>query len=161
MAGLVPAISIGKALRIQNRDARAKPAHDATTFVRAGLVPAISKNWLRLCDIIIQITPRLVFLCNEPRFPNAWPMFDIFLALNRTIGGIVDFKIDQAIDSVVFCVAMNHFIFVFVNTADEIARHADIKRATWTTREDVNIELSHVPSFADRDGRDKPGHDAC
>jgi hypothetical protein len=30
MAGLVPAISIEKTLRIRNRDARAKPAHDAT-----------------------------------------------------------------------------------------------------------------------------------
>jgi hypothetical protein len=30
MAGLVPAISIKKTLRIRNRDARAKPAHDAT-----------------------------------------------------------------------------------------------------------------------------------
>jgi hypothetical protein len=30
MAGLVPAIPIRKTLRIQNRDARAKPAHDAT-----------------------------------------------------------------------------------------------------------------------------------
>jgi hypothetical protein len=30
MAGLVPAIPIGKTLRIRNRDARAKPAHDAT-----------------------------------------------------------------------------------------------------------------------------------
>jgi|HubBroStandDraft_1064217.scaffolds.fasta_scaffold882771_1 hypothetical protein len=28
MAGLVPAIPIGKTLHIQNRDARAKPAHD-------------------------------------------------------------------------------------------------------------------------------------
>jgi len=29
MAGLVPAIPMGKTLRIPNRDARAKPAHDA------------------------------------------------------------------------------------------------------------------------------------
>jgi hypothetical protein len=29
MAGLVPAISTGKTLRIRNGDARAKPAHDA------------------------------------------------------------------------------------------------------------------------------------
>jgi hypothetical protein len=30
MAGLVPAIAIGKTLLIRNRNARAKPAHDAT-----------------------------------------------------------------------------------------------------------------------------------
>jgi hypothetical protein len=30
MAGLVPAISIGKTLRVRNRDARAKPADDVT-----------------------------------------------------------------------------------------------------------------------------------
>jgi hypothetical protein len=30
MAGLVRAILIGKTLRIRNRDARTKPAHDAT-----------------------------------------------------------------------------------------------------------------------------------
>jgi len=29
MAGLVPAIPFGKTLRIQKRDARATPAHDA------------------------------------------------------------------------------------------------------------------------------------
>jgi hypothetical protein len=49
MAGPVPAISIRQAQRTRNRDARAKPAHDALTFVMAavatvmaGLVPAIS-----------------------------------------------------------------------------------------------------------------------
>ena len=37
MAGLVPAIPIGKTLRIRNRDARARPAHDASrAFVTAG-----------------------------------------------------------------------------------------------------------------------------
>ena len=53
MAGPVPAISIKLALSIQVRDARAKPAHDAVTIVIAGLVPAIPKDWLRLCDFVI------------------------------------------------------------------------------------------------------------
>jgi hypothetical protein len=43
MAGLVPAIPIGKALRIRNRDARAKPAHDAVLdcFVAALLAMTV------------------------------------------------------------------------------------------------------------------------
>jgi hypothetical protein len=49
MAGLVPAIPIRKTLRIENRDARAKPAHDATMdcFIAepaTGLDPVASRN---------------------------------------------------------------------------------------------------------------------
>jgi hypothetical protein len=45
MAGLVPAISIGKLPGIQNRDARAKPAHDAVDRCIAGL-PSDFIRWL-------------------------------------------------------------------------------------------------------------------
>ena len=113
------------------------------TVVIAGLVPAIPINWLRLCDLIIEIAPRFVFFCNKSCFPNARPMLDVFLALNCLIGGVVDFEINEAIDFVMFRVTFNHLIFVLVDAADEIVGDADIKRAAWTTCEDVNIELSH------------------
>jgi hypothetical protein len=57
MAGLVPAISIGKTLRIRNRDARAKPAHDATMDCFAERV----------------IGPRDFARCNDDIIPPSCP----------------------------------------------------------------------------------------
>jgi hypothetical protein len=86
-------------------------------------------------------------------------MFDVLLALDRLIRRFIYFEINQAIDFVVLRVTGKHPISVLVDTADKIVRDANIKSAARTTCENIYVELTHPPSFTNRDGRDKPGHD--
>jgi hypothetical protein len=87
-------------------------------------------------------------------------VFDIFLALDRLISSLVNFEIQETIDSVMLRVPIDHLILVLEHAAHEIIRDANVESAAWATCENVNVELAHTRSFANRDGRDKPGHDS-
>ena len=127
--------------------------------VIAGLVPAIPSHWLRRCNVVIEVTPGFVFLGNEPRLPNSRPMFNILLALDRLIRGIVNLKMHQAVYVIALRKTIDHLTFVLIYAADQIACDADIEGAPGAACKDVYVELSHAPSVQNRDGRDKPGHD--
>src|SRR5436309_691466 len=57
------------------------------------------------------------------------------------------------------CMTFNETVAMLVHTSNKVAGHADVNRASWPTRKNVEIELAHAPSLPKRDGRDKPGHD--
>jgi hypothetical protein len=88
-------------------------------------------------------------------------MFDILFPLDGLISRIINFEMHETVNSVSLCVAVNNFIFMLIDAADEIIRHANVQSAARTTRKNVNVELPHALSFANRDGRDKPGHDGA
>jgi hypothetical protein len=94
--------------------------------VIAGLVPAISIIELRPCNFIIEVAPRGILFGDKSRFINSRPMLDIFLALYCLIGRLIDFEMHETVNPVLFCVAGNQFIFVLVDSTNEIVRYADI-----------------------------------
>ena len=87
-------------------------------------------------------------------------MLDILFSLNGLIGGVVDFEMYQAVISISSRMAVDHLPFVLVDATNEVTRDPNVKCPARAARKDVNVELSHVSSFANRDGRDKPGDDA-
>src|SRR5262245_929697 len=50
-------------------------------------------------------------------------------------------------------------MLVLMDATDKIIRDADVERAAGPTCEKIDVEPPHLRSFANRDGRDKPGHD--
>src|SRR3954468_11791820 len=70
------------------------------------------------------------------------PAFEALLA-NNCGGGIVeDFVIDELIDAMVMGEAGNKFFLVLVYTPDEVVRYADVDCPVFTTRQDVDVEMS-------------------
>jgi hypothetical protein len=115
-------------------------------------------------------------------------MFDVLFTLDRSIGRVIDFEINEPVYPVPSRMSLCEAIPMLVHPSDEVVRHADIKCATGTAREDVQTELVHgaipsrkfstlsidqlhdvpllsrsrlngKPCQLNRDGRDKPGHD--
>ena len=139
----------------------------------AGLVPAIPlRKAQRLNDLVVKVAPRRVVVRNGSRLPGARPIFDILFSLDRGAGRIEDFEIDELVYSVFFRVALDEFVFVFMDPTDKVTCYARIQRTNGTAREDVQIILLHNrtlwPAFCrpsrlarqcarDWDRRDKPG----
>ncbi len=86
-------------------------------------------------------------------------MFYVLLALEGILRGRIFFKMDQLVNVIALGMSSHSALSVFVNTANEIVGDADVNCAPWPARKDINEEPPHSPSFDDRDGRDKPGHD--
>ena len=86
-------------------------------------------------------------------------MFDVLLALNGVARRFITFEVHEFVDAVVFGVTGNRAALVFIYAPHEIVRDADINRPARAAREDIDEELPHPPSFKNRGGRDKPGHD--
>jgi hypothetical protein len=86
-------------------------------------------------------------------------MFDIVLALNGVADIVEPLEIDQPLQSVFLSETLSESRAVLVDTADKIARHADIQNAVRTIGQNVNPSTCHAGILQDVDGRDKPGHD--
>ncbi len=86
-------------------------------------------------------------------------MFHVFLTLNCLSYRLILLEIDESLQSVSLGEAFNQSIPMFRDTADKVARHANIERSVRSIGEDVNLSTQHTLRFAIVDGRDKPGHD--
>jgi hypothetical protein len=87
-------------------------------------------------------------------------MFDVVLALDRSLDIFVKFEIDETLDRIPFGKAGDQSISVFVNSSDKVARHPDVQDAIGCACHDVNPAAKHSLMMKDVDGRDKPGHDS-
>jgi hypothetical protein len=70
-------------------------------------------------------------------------MFDALFALDCSIRRIIDFEINEPVYPVPSRMSLCEAILMLVHPTDEVVRHADIKCATGTAREDVQTELAH------------------
>jgi hypothetical protein len=86
-------------------------------------------------------------------------MLHVVFTLNRVMDRVVLFEIDKTSYPVSLGKAENGALPVLADPADEIAGHANEKRAVRTIGEDVDVASAHTVRFAHVDGRDKPGHD--
>jgi hypothetical protein len=87
-------------------------------------------------------------------------MLDVVFVLDRQPNVIESFKIDQALQSMPLCKAINESGPVFENATDEVVRHPDIQDAVRAIGQNVNVATcDHRSIMKDVDGRDKPGHD--
>lgn len=71
-------------------------------------------------------------------------MFDIPFALDGLVSGFINFEMHEPINPVALRVAVDQFVFMLVDTTNEIIRYANIQSAPRTTCENVNAELPHA-----------------
>ena len=64
-------------------------------------------------------------------------MLDVLFTLDRSVGRIKNFEINELIYPVAFRMAFDETILMLVHSSDKVVRYADIKCATGTTRDDV------------------------
>jgi hypothetical protein len=86
-------------------------------------------------------------------------MFDVVLALDCLPDVLETFKIDQALQSMAPCKAINEPRPMFEHSTDKIIRHSTAKGAVGSIGQNVNIATGHREIVKDVDGRDKTGHD--
>src|SRR4051812_38626193 len=80
-------------------------------------------------------------------------MLDVLLALERSHRSIVRFEVDEPLDSIFAAKSADEAFAMFVNTANEIVRHADVQRSARTAGENVN-PVAHTQRHA----RARPAH---
>jgi hypothetical protein len=86
-------------------------------------------------------------------------MFDVVLALDCLPDFVETFKIDEALQSMALCKAINEPRPMFEHSTDKIIGHANVQGAVESIGQNVNIATGHREIVKDVDGRDKPGHD--
>ena len=111
-----------------------------TSADMAGLVPAIHvlgvvSNASDNC--LVQIIPFGIVGQYQPYFPLSRPMLHIVFALDRGLNGLVAFEVDQPLDRVLLGKASDQSIPVFVSSAHEIVRRADIQGAVRCARQNI------------------------
>jgi hypothetical protein len=143
-------------------DGRDKPGHDgARVSTPNSSCPALCRASTSLPrDRFEKIVPSRIGSDNFPDLPRAGPVLDVVLALDRVADIVELLEINQPLQSVSFGESFDESRAVFVDAANEIARHADIQNAVRTIGQNVNPSTCHVEIPQDVDGRDKPGHDA-
>ena len=66
------------------------------------------------------------------------PFLQSLLPVNRSFYICVLFEIYETMNSIFLCKAGHDFSAMFIHSLDQIARHANVKRAAQFTGEDVN-----------------------
>ena len=76
-----------------------------------------------------EVIPIGIFFLDEANLPRPIPLLEPFFSANRSLDIGMLLEIDQAMNFVLFCKAVDETHLVFVYPAYEIVCHADIERA--------------------------------
>ena len=87
---------------------------------------------------------------NESDFPRARPMLDAFFALNGDAYIVVLLEIDQAFQIILLGEPWLEAVAVLKAAANEVTRHAGIKRAVAAIGHEINETARHPISEARR-----------
>src|SRR5262249_32738891 len=111
--------------------------------VIAGLDPAIHQSSQEaatssLNDIIVKVPPLGIHLHDQVDLPLAWPVLDVFLALDCRLYRGMLLVIDQHLHAVPFGEAWCQSLAVFEDASDEVIGYADVKRSARSARQNVD-----------------------
>ena len=82
---------------------------------------------------------------NQAHFPRPRPVLDRFLALNRGADVVMLLEIDEALETVPLCEAINQAVAVFVTAPKQVIRDPGIENTVPTIGHDVD-EAGHERS---------------
>lgn len=103
-----------------------------------------SVTYRRQSKIDRQIDPLRVFGFDQIDLPTAVPVFQLFLARDRT-GHIVEhFEADKAVYRIFFRKAFDRTRAMLVQALDQVRRYADVKRAVRLAGEYIDAGLFHL-----------------
>src|SRR5438552_10834395 len=85
-----------------------------------------------------KIVPVLIFLFDQFNFPLPPPSLKTLLSRYRFKDVVEDFKIHQCVDPIFRGEAADEVVAMFVDSTNEIIRHADVERASRPTCKDVH-----------------------
>ena len=126
---------------------------EAVAFAADSTFPAIARAGSRevwgdwqgrlLANILPQIAPARISFLDQRNFPGTIPLFELFLSGNSRQHVLVLLEIDQHVDLVLFGESRDQLIFVFPDSLDQVAGHADVEGAIALAGEDVDGWLFH------------------
>ncbi len=134
--GLLPA-SPESITTILRNDFRAKPCgqsrNDGIDFFGNNVA-------LLLSNPVEEVNPIRVRLLNQPNFPIPPPFLDRLFSRDRVFWIIVYLIPDKPIYVIPRREARNGFLFVFIDSANEIVRNADIQRSVLAARQQIDVK---------------------
>src|SRR3984893_10571358 len=96
-----------------------------------------------LRDCRIEVVPIRICSDNRANLPCARPMLDVVLALDGVADVVEPFEIDQSLQSTPLGKAIDDSTTMFVDAANEIVCHPDIKNAVWSIGQNVDVATCH------------------
>src|SRR3546814_2553251 len=94
-------------------------------------------------DGVVKVDPLRIFLFNQCDLPSATPPLRLFLPFDGAHDIRPGFKIDQPLHAISFRETGYRSFPVFVNTTDEVVRHADVQRTGPLICQNVDIVAAH------------------
>src|SRR5579883_736823 len=101
---------------------------------------------------LVQILPIRIVRKDKLYFPSTRPMFQVLFPLDRGPDVIVLLGIDQPLQPIPRRESFDDSVMMLPRTTRKIAGHADIERAVWPVRYDVDPSTPHREFIASRRG---------
>ena len=107
----------------------------------SGSTPPLARSYRRQTKPNGQINPLRVFGANEVNFPRPMPVFQLLFARNSALHVAKHLKMHKPIDRVFRGMSGHHIIAMLVKSLKQVRGHADVKRAMWLARKQVNARV--------------------
>ena len=110
--------------------------HSSFTSFRTS--PSTSSRHVLTAQLFVQIPPSCVYVFDKRSFLFPSPFLYLLFSSNCPSYIVSFFVINQLVNIISLRESIHHFMFMIINPAGQIIRHADVKN-TWIAREYVNI----------------------
>ncbi len=81
---------------------------------------------------------------NQPHLPCPRPMLHVLFTLNRRADVVVDFEMDETLETISLGKPLNDAFMVLSDPLNEMACDADVQDAVWLVVEDGHVAVSHA-----------------